>query len=422
MMKISNYLFYDTCSLLLKANHLFDNPEERVVISSVTLQELEDIKSSNRKDEDLKQSARRILRILERHTGEYDIHCYTPLMAMPLEVKGFTITNDLRILATAIDYDKQLHPDETVFITNDLALKQIANLFFGEDSIRSINEEEVDNYAGYEEVVLSDEGMGEFYENLHTNSLGLKQNQYLILKNQEGEIVDTRCWDGYSYRPLTIKNFYSKQFGPVKPMKGDYYQMFALDSLSTNEVTMLCGKPGSGKTYLAFGYLFDQLEKGKLDRIIVFCNPVVAKNAAKLGYYPGTPFEKLMGSQVGAVLSSKLGDQSEVERLVNEGKLVLIPAGDARGYEVPHHSGVYIMESQNLTCDLLRMLLQRISNDCKVIVDGDYNEQVDMDIYSGTNNGMRKMSQVFRGNEMFGQVELKNIHRSKIAALADNMK
>ena len=88
--------------------------------------------------------------------------------------------------------------------------------------------------------------------------------------------------------------------------------MFALDSLSTNEVTMLCGKPGSGKTYLAFGYLFDQLEKGKLDRIIVFCNPVVAKNAAKLGYYPGTPFEKLMGSQVGAVLSSKLGDETEV--------------------------------------------------------------------------------------------------------------
>jgi hypothetical protein len=35
---------------------------------------------------------------------------------------------------------------------------------------------------------------------------------------------------------------------------------------------------------------------------------------------------------------------------------------------------------------------------------------------------MRKMSKVFRGNELFGQVELKNIHRSKIAALADKMK
>ena len=418
----TEYLFYDTCSLLLNTNHLFDNKNQRMVISSITLQELEEIKTSKHKDEDLKQSARRLLRELERHQGEYDIHLFQPLMAIPLEVKGFTITNDLKILATAIDYDKNLHPDETVFITNDLALKQIANLFFGEDSIWSVNEEELDNYTGYVEVTMSDEQLAKFYENPYDNFLNLLVNQYLIIKSPEGEVLDTRRWDGYSFRALSLKPLFSRQFGPVKPMKGDIYQMFALDSLSTNEVTMLCGKPGSGKTYLAFGYLFDQLEKGKLDRIIVFCNPVVAKNAAKLGYYPGTPFEKLMGSQVGAVLSSKLGDETEVQKLVAEGKLVLVPAGDARGYEVPHHSGVYIMESQNLTCDLLRMLLQRISTECKVIVDGDYNEQVDMDIYAGNNNGMRKMSQVFRGNGIYGQVELKNIHRSHIAAIADNMK
>jgi hypothetical protein len=30
---------------------------------------------------------------------------------------------------------------------------------------------------------------------------------------------------------------------------------------------------------------------------------------------------------------------------MEDDKLVLIPAGDARGYEVPPNSGVYIMES-----------------------------------------------------------------------------
>ena len=45
-----------------------------------------------------------------------------------------------------------------------------------------------------------------------------------------------------------------------------------------------------------------------------------------------------------------------------------------------------------------------------------------MDIYSGSNNGMRKMSKVFRGEEIYGQVELKTIHRGKIAAIADKMK
>lgn len=340
-----------------------------------------------------------------------------------LDKCDLSVNNDIKILATAFDYDYYEHPDETIFVTNDLALKTIANLFFGEDSIESVDEELVDQYTGYKEVqIKNDQVLNDFYSNLSHNWFNLQQNEYLILKDIEGNIIDRLCWTGQSHRRLSFKEFSSKQFGKVAPMKGDVYQTLAADSLYNNTVTMLCGKPGSGKTYLAFGYLFYQLEKHQIDRIVVFCNPVVAKNAAKLGYYPGTPFEKLMGSQVGMVLSSKLGDVTEVERLVTNGKLVLVPAGDARGYEVPQNSGVYIMESQNLTCDLLRMLLQRISNDCKVIVDGDYNEQVDMDIYANNNNGMRKMSKVFRGNEVYGQVELKNIHRSHIAAIADQMK
>lgn len=45
-----------------------------------------------------------------------------------------------------------------------------------------------------------------------------------------------------------------------------------------------------------------------------------------------------------------------------------------------------------------------------------------MDVYAGDNNGMRKMSKVFRGETLYGQVELKNIHRSRIAMIADKMK
>ena len=296
-------------------------------------------------------------------------------------------------------------------------------MFFGEDSIESVNEDLVDWYSGYEEIIIqSDEELNQLYSNLDQNWFNLYINQYAILKNSNNEIIDRLCWTGETNRRLKFKDFNSRNFGSVKPLKGDVYQLLAADSLSNNTITMLCGKPGSGKTYLAFGYLFHALERHEIDRIIVFCNPVVAKDAAKLGFYPGTKLEKLMESQVGAILSSKLGDDTEVERLVNEGKLMLVPAGDARGYEVPQHSGVYVMESQNLTCDLLRMLLQRISNNCKVIIDGDYNEQVDMSVYSGSNNGMRKMSKVFRGEKLFGQVELKNIHRSEIAAIADKMK
>lgn len=413
------YKFYDTCSLLLKGQHLFDDDNTQVVISSITLQELEDIKSSGRKDENVKFTARTILNILSNNPEAYEIHIFKPEMLDKFE--QFEATNDIKILACAFDYDCNKHPDETVFVTNDLALKAIANLYFGEDSIDSVIQEELDQYPGYREVVLDDEQLSQLYENLDYNWFNLYINEYLVIKDRERAVVDRLCWTGETHRRLKFRDFFSHWFGAIRPMPGDTYQMFAADSLINNQVTMLCGKPGSGKTYLAFGYLFHLLERHEIDRIVVFCNPVVAKDAARLGFYPGTRYEKLMGSQVGAVLASKLGDEQAVERLVAEGSLVLMPAGDARGYEVPKNSGVYVMESQNLTCDLLRMLLQRVSEGCRVIVDGDYNEQVDMNVYAGSNNGMRKMSKAFRGQDIYGQVELKNIHRSKLAALADNI-
>lgn len=417
------YKFFDTCSLLLKANHLFETDDYKLVISSITLQELEDIKTSAHKDSETKFAARQVLRSLNEHPGAYDLHIYRDIMLeRMLEKADFIANNDLKILATAFDYDTFEHPDETVFVTNDLCLKAIANIFFGEDSIESVNEEKVDTYQGYKEVILTEQGLSDFYSDMNYNHFDLFVNEYLLIKNKENKVIDRLCWTGTTHRRLNVKDFKSRQFGNVSPIAGDNYQLFAADSLANNQITMLCGKPGSGKTYLAFGYLFYALEKHLIDRIIVFCNPVVAKDAARLGFYPGSRLEKIMESQVGAVLSSKLGDSSEVERLVAEGRLQLIPAGDARGYEVPAHSGVYIMESQNLTCDLLRMLLQRVSEECKVIVDGDYNEQVDMDVYSGANNGMRKMSKVFRGQGLFGQVELKTIHRGTIAMIADKMK
>ena len=417
------YKFYDTSSLLIRANDWWMDEDTTVVISTITLQELENIKSSGGRDFETKRAAAQLLRSLVEHSGAYEVVIYMPSMVQHLLDSGYELSNDLKILACASWWDYNIAPDNTIFVTNDLALYQIANIVFGEDSIESVEPVAADKYTGYKVITLkNDEEFGKFYADLDWNHFNLLINQYLILKNAEGVVVDRFCWTGETHRRLNYDGFKSKYFGLVRPMKGDEYQQIAADSLESHNVSMLCGKPGSGKTYLAFGYLFSMLEKGKIDRIVVFCNPVVAKNAAKLGFYPGTRDEKLLGSQVGAVLSSKLGDQTEVERLIQAGQLVLLPAGDARGYEVPQNSGVYIMEAQNLTTDLLRLLLQRVSDGCKVIVDGDYEEQVDMDVYAGNNNGMRRMSEIFRGSPLFAQVELKNIYRSPIAALADNMR
>ena len=70
---------------------------------------------------------------------------------------------------------------------------------------------------------------------------------------------------------------------------------------------------------------------------------------------------------------------------------------------------------------MYKLSLQRIGDDCICIIDGDVDTQVDNRLFEGCNNGMRRLSEVFSGVDIFGEVELKNIYRSKIAEIADKM-
>ena len=129
--------FYDTSSLLLDGSRLISQ-QEPFVISSITLEELENIKTSAHKDSAIKYSARKLLHLLDTNKNLFEIIIYTDDMLEVFNSHGFDINNDLKILATACHYDTYNRPDETIFVTNDLALKSIANLFFGEDSIKSV--------------------------------------------------------------------------------------------------------------------------------------------------------------------------------------------------------------------------------------------------------------------------------------------
>ena len=159
-------------------------------------------------------------------------------------------------------------------------------------------------------------------------------------------------------------------------------------------------------------------QKNKIDKIIIFCNTVATKDSAKLGYYPGTRDEKLLDSQIGNLLSSKFGGRCEVERMIQEEKLVLLPMSDVRGYDTSGmRAGVYISEAQNMSVNLMKLALQRIGEDSICIIDGDCKTQVDDINFAGSNNGMRRASQVFRGHDVYGEI-IADGHHSHLAALS----
>ena len=76
-----------------------------------------------------------------------------------IKEKDLSISNDMKILATAIDYNNHVKIDEVIFVTNDLALKAIANLFFGDGMIESVNEDNDDDYKGYLDYSLTNSEM-----------------------------------------------------------------------------------------------------------------------------------------------------------------------------------------------------------------------------------------------------------------------
>ena len=410
-------VFFDTCALIEMADELHKEEYRPFVISRVTLQELEKIKNAKDKSEELKIKVRKLIRALYHNEDQFIVAPHS---------NKFSLDNDEAIINDAFAYAADHCDTFFRFFTYDLNCYFLAKERFTKlDNIIADYREhplaKKDDYTGFKAFApMNAEAENELYEYVlkNINFANLLENEYLIINCGNGK-KDYFKWRNNQFERVPFRTVESMHFGIFKPRNDE--QILALDSMFTNRITLLGGPAGSGKSAASLAYLFNQLENGKIDRIIVFCNPVAAKNAAKLGFYPGELKLKLLSSQVGNVLTSKIGDSVEVDRLIDSGQLVLIPAADLRGYETPAHSGVYIMEGQNYDTVLMRMLLQRIGNECQVIIDGDREEQTDLDIYEN-DNGMKKVSQVFRGEKIFGQVDLQKIERDEIARIAERMK
>ncbi|MDD4516344.1 PhoH family protein [Massilibacteroides sp.] len=278
--------------------------------------------------------------------------------------------------------------------------------------------------SGIQTLKLDANQVAKFYENMTDNSFfNLPLNSYLVIeyeKNGETKKTPPYLWDGKRFSEVRFKSFSSRHFGEIKPKNEDPYQIAFMDSLSRNQLTFCTGSAGSGKTLLSLAYAFQEYEKGRISKIVVFTNPWIAQSAVKLGFVPGDKIDKLLETSIGSVLISKLGSRTEVDRLIASEDLVIIPMGDCRGYEVPPNSFCFMTEAQNTNRYLMQLLLQRTAEDTKICIEGDI-KQIDSDRFKRNANGLERAIEVFIGQDYAGHVHLNNIYRSKIVQKAEEI-
>ena len=121
--------FFDTNAILDLQDKMF---EDDFCISSISLQEMENIKTSGRKDEETKYKARKALHLLDENKDKYEVVVYTTAMENYIVEKQLEVTPDTKIIASCA-FSKGLLPQDTdfVFVTNDIACKMIASKIFG---------------------------------------------------------------------------------------------------------------------------------------------------------------------------------------------------------------------------------------------------------------------------------------------------
>ena len=106
------------------------------------------------------------------------------------------------------------------------------------------------SYLGYKEITLSEYELATFYE-CKTNNWNILLNEYLLIKDGNGDIVDKLKWTEKGFKSLSYKNTESRYVGKVKPR--NLQQELYMDMLQDKEskVKIAQGSYGVGKDFLA---------------------------------------------------------------------------------------------------------------------------------------------------------------------------
>ena len=245
------------------------------------------------------------------------------------------------------------------------------------------------------------------------SDIKLFENQYVLIY-EDNEVKDILVYRNNTLNKISrnsIKISYDKDIYARNPEQ--YCLIDALYSDST--IIYAGGQYGSGKTFVLTSYAIQQLEKGKINKIVYVPNNSQTENSMELGYLPGSMLEKI--SPYLGTLIDIIGQQ-EVLQLYESGQLEILPISVARGRNI-EDAIIMVNEAQNLTEDHVKLLIARCGENTRIFFDGDI-KQADANVFR-QKSGLKLLTKLRFSDEysdLFAAVRLEQIERSKTAQAA----
>lgn len=207
-----------------------------------------------------------------------------------------------------------------------------------------------------------------------------------------------------------------RQFSKVKKVvPRNNNQKAYLRSVENNIITIASGFAGTGKTYLAVYEAVVHLFSKKYKRIII-SRPAIEAGGEKLGFLPGELEDKLDPylRPIFDSLYDILGVDTTREK-IQRGHIEIAPLGFMRGRTL-NNCFVILDEAQNATLDQLKMIITRIGDNSKMVINGDPN-QTDLAL-KDRKSGLKVLQEIVKNIPKVSVIEfeVEDIVRSEVVS------
>lgn len=184
-------------------------------------------------------------------------------------------------------------------------------------------------------------------------------------------------------------------------------QKEAKASIIENQIVIITGRAGSGKSLVGAQTALEFLTTKQCDKVLVARSAVEVGKS--LGFLPGDLKEKF-NPYMEALIENlyKCVDRVKVDELVKQGKIQALPVQFIRGKTIDDI--LIVEEAQNLTPKEMEAILTRLGTTGKIVINGDQSQR-DINLENGM-TGLDFAIDLSKNIEGIVHIKLKQNHRS----------